>query len=275
MTVAMSTIQAAAQQEAYAVGKFTDNWQVGINGGVDALTTHTEIIYNLNPRAGVRIGRGITPVLGLALQGLMCFRNEPFPGSRSPIKASNVDLLATVNINNLVSGYLGEPRKFEVILLGGFGWGHLYGLKAPRNAEGDPEVLVAQMDKNAFMGKLAFDLALNLGAEREWQLYLEPSINYHLDADGNVQLNINRSSIALMAGINYKLPNSDGRRHAARGRLRNQEEIDRLNKQVNELRADLKAKEAQMARDARQLQDLKDRLDKLGDVKPSNFDLDE
>jgi multidrug resistance efflux pump len=94
---------------------------------------------------------------------------------------------------------------------------------------------------------------------------------YHLDADGDVMFNINRSCIGLMAGVNYKLPNSDGSRHQRCGRLRSQQEIDQLNQQVNELRAELKAKEAQQARDARLIKELKDKLDQLNDRSTPGF----
>jgi hypothetical protein len=275
----LTCYQATAQQTAFVPGKLTDNWQLGINGGVDAVTLHNEIIYNLNPRAGIRLTRFITPVLGVALQGSASFRNKPFPGSNGIVKASNLDLLTLVNISNLLKGYQGQPRRIEVSALVGLGWGHLFGLKAPRltveQMLEQETVQSSQMDKNAFMGKLAFDVAYSLGHEREWQIYLEPGINYHLDANGDVQVHLGKSSIALMAGINYRFPNSDGRRHMSAGQLRSQQEIDDLNQQVNELRADLKTKEAQLARDERQLRELKDRLEKLGDIKPSNFDLNE
>lgn len=271
--------QATAQQTAFVPGKLTDNWQVGINGGVEAVTLHNEIISNINPRAGIRLTRFITPVFGVALQGSASFGNKPFPTSRGALKATNLDLLAMLNLGNLVKGYQGQPRRIEVSALVGLGWGHLFGLKAPRLSMEEmleqETVLPSELDKNAFMGKLAFDVAYNFGREHEWQVYVEPAINYHLDATGDVKVHLGKSCVALMAGINYRLHNSDGRRHMSVGRLRSQQEIDDLNQQVNELRADLKAKEAQLARDARQLQELKDRLERLGDMKPSNFNLNE
>lgn len=260
-----------AQQTAFTLGRFTDNWQVGLTGGVEALTTHTQVLYNLNPKGGVRLSRSLTPVLGVALQGTGSFRNKPFPGSKGFLKATNVDLLATVNMSNLMGRYHGQPRRLEFIVLGGMGWGHLFGLKARLGEGEEATVLASQMDRNAFMGRVALDVALNLGRERQWQVYIEPTLAYHLDADGDVMFNINRSCIGLMAGVNYKLPNSDGSRHQRCGRLRSQQEIDQLNQQVNELRADLKAKEAQQARDARLIKELKDKLDQLNDRSTPGF----
>lgn len=260
-----------AQQTAFTLGRFTDNWQVGLTGGVEALTTHTQVLYNLNPKGGVRLSRSLTPVLGVALQGTGSFRNKPFPGSKGFLKATNVDLLATVNMSNLMGRYHGQPRRLEFIVLGGMGWGHLFGLKARLGEGEEATVLASQMDRNAFMGRVALDVALNLGCERQWQVYIEPTLAYHLDADGDVMFNINRSCFGLMAGVNYKLPNSDGSRHQRCGRLRSQQEIDQLNQQVNELRAELKAKEAQQARDARLIKELKDKLDQLNDRSTPGF----
>lgn len=260
-----------AQQAAFTLGRFTDNWQVGLTGGVEALTTHTQVLYNLNPKGGVRLSRSLTPVLGVALQGTGSFRNKPFPGSKGFLKATNVDLLATVNMSNLMGRYHGQPRRLEFIVLGGMGWGHLFGLKARLGEGEEATVLASQMDRNAFMGRVALDVALNLGRERQWQVYIEPTLAYHLDADGDVMFNINRSCFGLMAGVNYKLPNSDGSRHQRCGRLRSQQEIDQLNQQVNELRAELKAKEAQQARDARLIKELKDKLDQLNDRSTPGF----
>ena len=248
----LSCCQLSAQPTAFVPGKLWDNWQVGINGGVEAVTTHNEILSNLNPRAGVRVTRFITPVIGLAVQGSASFGNKPFPASRGALKATNLDLLTMLNLSNWTQG----PRVTEETL-------------------GEPTVLPSQMDKNAFMGKIALDVAYTFGNERQWQVYLEPAINYHLDATGDVEVNLNKSAVALTAGISYRLPNSNGRRHMAAGKLRDQQELDRLNQQVNELRAELKAKEAQQARDSRLIKDLKSRLDKLGGIKPSDFDLNQ
>lgn len=274
----LSCCQLSAQPTAFVPGKLWDNWQVGINGGVESVTTHNEILSNLNPRAGVRVTRFITPVIGLALQGSASFGNKPFPASRGALKATNLDLLTMLNLSNWTQGYIGQPRIIEVSAVVGLGWGHLHGLKRPRVTEetlAEPTVLPSQMDKNAFMGKIALDVAYTFGNERQWQVYLEPAINYHLDATGDVEINLSKSAVALTAGISYRLPNSNGRQHMAAGKLRDQQELDRLNQQVNELRAELKAKEAQQARDSRLIKDLKSRLDKLGGIKPSDFDLNQ
>ena len=56
--------------------KFFDNWYLGVNTGLNAKTTHTAIFKNLNPSAGLRIGRYFTPVFGFAIEGEAYFNNK-------------------------------------------------------------------------------------------------------------------------------------------------------------------------------------------------------
>ena len=72
----------------------TDNWYIGINGGMNAKTTHTSIFQNLNPSAGLRIGRNVTPVLGLAVEGDVYFNNRgsEFSPLGTFVKGLNISL---------------------------------------------------------------------------------------------------------------------------------------------------------------------------------------
>ena len=58
--------------------KFFDNWYLGVNTGLNAKTTHTVIFKNLNPSAGLRIGRYFTPVFGFAIEGEAYFNKKAF-----------------------------------------------------------------------------------------------------------------------------------------------------------------------------------------------------
>ena len=49
--------------------KLTDNWYIGVNGGLNTKTSHNALFKNVNPSAGLRIGRNFTPVFGLAAEG--------------------------------------------------------------------------------------------------------------------------------------------------------------------------------------------------------------
>ena len=64
--------------------KVFDNIYVGINGGVATKTTGNRWLSNLNPNAGIRVGRWFTPVFGLAVEGSAYF-NDRAAGHHSNI----------------------------------------------------------------------------------------------------------------------------------------------------------------------------------------------
>ena len=90
---------------------------------------------------------------------------------------AEANLLGTANLMNLFAGYKGEPRAFEVIALGGFGWTHYF-----------------PTDADAVNTKLALDFAYNLGSAKEWQIYVEPAITYRsMAAVNNFKYDINNA----------------------------------------------------------------------------------
>ena len=247
-----------AQNTAITANKAGDNWYIGINGGVSTTLTKQNpdggFFKALAPTFGVRVGKNLTTVFGLALDADMHFKsNEKWNnGSKTFVECVNADLLGTFNLSNLFGGYQGEPRAFEVIALGGFGWTHEF----------------CHLSKaNAINSRVALDFAFNLGSAKQWQLYIEPSLTYDLhswadgvDAGGNFNYDINNSYFAIKAGLNYKFGNSNGTHNFAKAQLRDQAEIDGLNAKINELRADNNAKDGQIAADARTIADLQKKL---------------
>lgn len=234
MATALFAVSASAQtvQES----KTFDNFYVGINGGLSTKTTGHSWLSGLNPNAGLRLGRWFTPVFGLAAEGTAYFNSkawvpEPVRKPHTAVTYSNVSLLGTVNVTNWICGYKGEPRPFEVIALAGLGWGHAYG-------PGD-----SYLESNdQVTSKFALDFTYNFGSKKEWQVYLEPSINYAVAGchqagfNDDTHYNINRSAVQLNLGVNYKFGNSNGTHNFVIAQLRDQAEIDALNAQINELR---------------------------------------
>ena len=251
-----------AQNTAITSNKAGDNWYFGINAGVgftagfdnDGHFKNTKF-KGIAPNAGLRIGKNLTTVFGLAAEasayGLTNEKSEL--NSKTFINATNISLLGTFNLSNLFSGYPGEPRAFEVIALGGFGWMHQYG-----NA----------FDKvNALTSKVALDFAFNLGADKAWQFYVEPNIVYALDgwangvnANHGMKYNFNDAVLGINLGLNYKFGNSNGSHNFVKAQLRDQAEIDGLNAKINELRADNDAKSGQLSAKDQQIADLQKKL---------------
>ena len=165
MAAAMLTASASAQKTTITSNKASDNWYLGINAGVDTYLKEKlgsdGFFKSIAPTVGVRVGKNLTTVFGLALEGDVVFKsnNKWYPGSKTFIEGLSLDLMGTFNMSNL------EPRPFEVIGLYGFGWEHDFN-HLPKS--------------NAINSRVAVDFAFNLGADKAWQLYIEPSLTYNL-----------------------------------------------------------------------------------------------
>ena len=228
--------------------KTFDNFYIGINGGAQVKTTGESWMNNLNSNAGLRIGRWFTPVFGLAAEGNVYFNDHYMPQSKTVARYMNVGLIGTVNLSNWFAGYKGEPRLFEVVPVYGFGWGHTFG---------------TDENYNVLTSKAGIDFTFNLGKAKAWQVYVEPSMNWSLNGYGyeGVAYNINKSAFQLNAGIVYKFKNSNGSHNFTIAQLRDQNEIDGLNSQINSLRGDLNDKDAQLSAKDKQIKDLQNALD--------------
>ena len=259
---AASIFAASASAQTVAESKTFDNIYIGINGGVATKTTGHKWLSDLNSNAGLRLGRYFTPVFGLAVEGNAYFSNKPWHSTGTVVRATNVSLLGTVNLSNWFGGYKGEPRVFEVSALYGLGWMHVF--TNNKQFEKDTEY-----QRNRMTSKAALNFAFNFGAEKQWQIYVEPSINfaflgqatkkmdvidpahpanpkrvdyavdYRYKASTNAgqpAYNINNSFVQLNAGIIYKFKNSNGTHNFTIVTPRDQAEIEALNAQINELR---------------------------------------
>ena len=260
LMLAAASMAASVSAQTVAESKTFDNIYVGINGGVATKTTGHKWLSDLDPNAGLRIGRYFTPVFGLAIEGNAYFSNKPWRSTGTVVRATNASLLGTVNLSNWFGGYKGEPRTFEVSALYGLGWMHIFtSNKAIKDA--------TENQRNRMTSKAALDFAFNFGSAKQFQFYVEPSINFaflgqartkqvvatgtvppiaYADHDtygyktasqaGQPAYNINNSFVQLNAGLIYKFANSNGTHNFTIVTPRDQAEIDALNAQINELR---------------------------------------
>ncbi|SFG18436.1 Outer membrane protein OmpA [Prevotella sp. KH2C16] len=247
--------------------KTFDNFYIGINGGVATKMTQNKWLGNLNPNAGLRIGRWFTPVFGLAAESNAYFSNKPYASTGTVVRLVNTSLLGTVNLSNWFGGYPGEPRAFEVVALYGLGWGHLFGNSdAYKGANGREAI-----NHDNLTSKAGLDFTFNLGANKAWQIYVEPAVVWGLNDRGNVdaletnthtadrhydmgdydhvEYNINKAMFQLNAGIVYKFGNSNGTHNFKIAQLRDQAEIDALNSTINDLRDQLSRKPKEVVKE--------------------------
>ena len=250
LAAAMLTVSASAQKTTITSNKAGDNWYVGANVGI--ATPIAKFPYQNDaegagrlkgfaPKLGVRVGKNLTTVFGLALDADLYFEASDKSAMKQYtfIDAINVDLLGTFNLSNAFAGYKGEPRAFEVIALVGGGYSHTYG---------DP--------KSGVNAKAGIDFTFNLGAAKNLQLYIEPAIvmGQPMPSWSNPLRKVNDKwngigQVSVGLNHNFKIE-----------QLRDQAEIDGLNAKINELRADNKAKDGKIAADGRTIADLKSQL---------------
>ena len=267
----------ASAQVTVEGSKFSDNWSIGIQGGLATKTTQNRWLSNTNPNAGIRLTKEITPVFGLVAEGIVYFNDraqtllmnrlgqtadydltarDRMVRTNTFAKALNVNLLAKVNLSNLFGRYKGEPRTFEVSALYGFGWGKGFGKYNRGGWDGDilttgfigsdfaeglatpygteAAILFGNDGANELNSKAALNFAFNLGAAKAVQIFVEPSITFSGLKD--FKYNVDRSTVQLNAGVVYKFKNSNGTHNFKLARLYDQDEIDRLNGIINDLR---------------------------------------
>ena len=253
---ALVAVSASAQTTVEGSKAF-DNVYVGINGGVATKMTGHSWMKGLNPNAGVRIGKNITPVFGLAIESNAYFSNKPWESMRLAVRALNTSLLGTVNLSNMFAGYKGEPRLFEVGAVYGIGWGHVFMHKENGRAI------------NRMTSKAGLDFQFNLGSKKQWQIYVEPSVtwafngmfgfndesvynDYGYKASSSANqgaYNINNGFFQLNAGVIYKFKNHNGSHNFTIAQLRDQGEIDALNQTINDLRNELAKKPKEIVKE--------------------------
>ncbi len=263
------TVSASAQEKEVITGHKTfDNWYLGINGGVATPMQkwgNAGFMKGFAPSAGLRLGKNFTTSFGVAIDANAYLESDAksLMKTRTFIDAINVDALGTFNVSNFFGGYLGQPRRVELIALGGIGWSHQFG---------------ALSHANGVNSKIALDLAVNLGRSRAVQLYLEPAVIFGLWDNGNMVNALSRHAnnykfdsrsglFQLNLGVNFKFGTSNGTKNFAFARLHDQGEIDDLNARINELRDENDNKDRRIARDIRRIAELEDSLEAAKKVK--------
>lgn len=263
-------VNAQTEEHGFYSNKFFDNWYIGVNGGASTKTTNQPDKFSVNGNAGIRIGKWLTPSFSLAAEGNYYFTTKANGMSvgewinategtnleKTNTAAWSAGILAALNINNCFWGYLGEPRDFEVALVTGIYWA--------QNCVDNGTV------KNMINHKIGVDLNYNFGKKKEWQVYLEPAIIFNIAgvnsdpfAQGyqSVKYHSNASFLQLNVGVNYKFKTSNGTHNFLNVQPRDQQEIDGLNAQINDLRAQKDADADQIRKLRKEIEDLKKALD--------------
>ncbi len=259
-----AAVLTASAQHSVTNHKFFDNWSIGlVGGGVNP--TKGNFFDDTRAVGGLEVTKQITPVFGLAFQGVSGFNTT---GANTVVDNVNASVLGNINFSNWFAGYKGKPRLFEVEGVVGVGFNHYFGHN-DRFTAVDP----ALCDGNTFTGKLGLNLNFNLGKKKAWTVGLKPAIVYDLegargDANTHAQFNINHSVIELMAGVTYHFKTSNGQHYFTKIKEYDQAEVDGLNAQINALRGDLNNKNGQLDAAGKKIRDLQAQVNELRNRKP-------
>ena len=218
----------ANAQVATENSKLFDNTYVGVEAGVTTPLNFNSI-FPVNPVAGIKVGKELTPVFGIEAEGVAVFGDNmyrygtngsiPADGAfnihksgsvNTFVKATNVGLNGVINWSNLLFGYQGTPRFFEIKTNTGLGWLHYFGTYTPKAPLGG---WFATGKKNALTAKTAVDFVFNLGNDKAHTLMVSPGIYWNLNEEGGLKFNKNYAQFGVMVGYVYHFKTSNGTRH--------------------------------------------------------------
>ena len=227
LAIAMMAVISVNAQTATEVSKVLDNTYVGVEAGVSTPLNFNSM-FPVNPAVGVKLGKEFTPVFGVEVEGVAILSDNfyrdgvngsiPATGAfnvhkagsiNTFIKATNVGLNGVINWSNLLLGYQGTPRFFEVKTNTGIGWLHYFGHMSTNVLD----AWIPTTKKNALTAKTAVDFAFNLGKEKAHTITVSPGVYWNLNETGAVQFNKNFAQLGVMVGYTYHFKTSNGTRH--------------------------------------------------------------
>lgn len=256
--LALSAVTLTANAQSTVQGSnFCDNWSVGFSFGGISPIAHSKILRNMRATYGVEMTKQITP--GFALGTQFMASNNTTPG-RNTIDATNWSLLGKFNLTNLFCGYTGTPRPFEMVAVGGIGWGHFF----------YPETTAK--DHNFMTTKIGMDFDFNLGQKKAWTISLRPVIVYdmtHRTGGALPAFNVNNSALEITAGVVYHFKNrNNGKHHMTLLKAYDQAEVDALNAKINDLRQQVDERDQKVSEQGRQINQLNKDLEEARNKKP-------
>lgn len=215
-------------QSAFAPAPFSSNWSIGFDGGVTTPMKHSAFFGGMRGTMGLHIEKQITPTFGLGAEGAWGVNTSSWPGyvhSSTAFDSQYVGAYGTVNLMNLFNGYPCEIRPFDIQVVAGAGWGHLYRNKSA----GD--------DWNYFATKVG--LNFNFNVSQTVTVSVKPSITWNMSdapiSQTSAGYDISKANFTLMGSVSVRL-GGDGFDCVT---PYDAAQVNALNDQVNSLRSDL------------------------------------
>lgn len=241
------SVNAQTDQKALQGTKMSDNWSWELKAGGVTPLTHSAFLKNARPAFGVGISKQLTPIFGLGVQGMGYVNTS---NSKTAFDVSDVSLLGKINLMNLLGGYQGAPRVFEMEAMAGMGWLHYY-----QNGSGDT---------NSWSTRFGLNLNFNMGETKAWTLGIKPALVYDMQGDFSAsksRFNANNASFELTLGLTYHFFGSNGERYFTQVRPYDPMEIAELNSTINDMRSEISNQNYQLGNATSKIDELKTELD--------------
>lgn len=212
-------------QTAYEKSKILDNTSINVVGGA---TTPLDFnsVFPVNGVAGIKLQKDLTPVFGFNVEGLASFGDNHYGSVSTVVKSINTGLNGVINFSNLLCGYNGTPRKFEVSTETGIGWLHSW-----------------TGHSNYLTSKTGAILSFNLGKEKAHSVIINPAVYWNLSKTGKIQFNKNHAQLGLLIGYVYHFKTSNGT-HSFKAY-----DIGAMNDEINNLKAELAKKPTEIVKE--------------------------
>ena len=240
------SLGAYAQTMVVPSGGFFDNWSIGLNAGATMAMKHQPFFKSARPVFGLSLNKQWTPILGTEFQGLGYINTSK---SATAIDGSDVSLLGKLNLMNLIGGYQGVPRPFEIETVTGIGWLHHY--------------MNGAADSNDMTSRMGLNFNFNMGESNAWTLSLKTAVVYNLTGsfpEKKIEFNRDKARFEALIGLVYHIPNSMGEHAFAMLPVCDPVELTALNDAVNELRETVVARDAELVATAATITALEEQI---------------
>lgn len=222
-------VSANAQTALVDNGTAKDNWYVGVGVGTNVWNdVNSWTLFNTKSsngnnswwrtqpvHANVTVGKMINPYVGAEVDYSGVFNLE---NSKTFLDAHNLTGNVVFNVSNLLAGYHGHRRCFELELLGGAGWVHEFDSEYANGSTGGNALSV----RGALRGNVNVSKNVAITVTPEY-LWLPKQFTMRGEFQG----------VNLSVGVKYRIPTNRG--NFPLKQLRNQSELDALNATIQSL----------------------------------------
>ena len=132
MAAIAATAIAANAQNAIQAPRFSDNWSLGLDGGVTTPMNHHAFFGDMRAIVGLHLDKQITPAFAIGAEGAFGINTSRWYGPQSSTAFDNsyVGVYGADNLFNLFGGLQGAGRSFDIEAGAGAGWGQHFQTRA-------------------------------------------------------------------------------------------------------------------------------------------------